>query len=143
MSLTFVQFITNVHVQCTCTVYMYVRLCLSGLPFFPSYFYVIKLVYYRDVFPCIHMYISFTPPSMQNWEHCGGYFWIKHCLELILTVAALDQPILPAPPTPQLPSIASVGPAQTSLTHDVPEPPAISSQLPEVRVWCVFTPAHV
>jgi len=18
----------------------------------------------------------------QNWEHCGGYFWIKHCLEV-------------------------------------------------------------
>ena len=18
----------------------------------------------------------------QNWEHCGGYFWIKHCIEV-------------------------------------------------------------
>lgn len=19
---------------------------------------------------------------LQNWEHCGGYFWIKHCIEV-------------------------------------------------------------
>ena len=72
------------------------------------------------------------PPPTQNWEHCGSFFWIKHCLELVLSVASLDQPITPGPQTPQLPSVASVGPAQTSLTRDVPEPPAISSQLPEV-----------
>ena len=21
----------------------------------------------------------------QNWEHCGGFFWIKHCLEVHAT----------------------------------------------------------
>ena len=35
--------------------------------------------------------------------------------------------------TPRLPSISSVGPTQTTLTHDVTEPPEISIQLPEVR----------
>lgn len=65
-------------------------------------------------------------------------------MELILAVAALDQPILPAQNTPQLPSVASVGPAQTSLTHDVPEPPAISSQLPEVCIYCQpYTHTHI
>ena len=35
--------------------------------------------------------------------------------------------------TPRLPSISSVGPTQTTLTHDVTEPPEISIQLPEVH----------
>ena len=56
-----------------------------------------------------------------------------------MAVSSPDQPVTPAPLTPQLPSVASVGPAQSSLSHDVPEPPAISSQLPEVLYITVYT----
>ena len=53
-------------------------------------------------------------------------------LQLVLAVASMDVRIQASPSTPRLPSISSVGPTQTTLTHDVTEPPAISSQLPEV-----------
>ena len=68
----------------------------------------------------------------------------------MLNVAALEQPMHSIPGTPQLPSISTVGPTQTSLPHDVPEPPIISSQLPEVHVrsyadarTCMYVRAYV
>ena len=67
----------------------------------------------------------------QNWEHCGGYFWIKHCIELVLAVAVTDSPIKCCQGTPLLPSLGFFGSSHATLPHDVNEPPIISSQLPE------------
>ena len=55
-------------------------------------------------------------------------------LQLVLAVASMDVRMQASSSTPRLPSISSVGPTQTTLTHDVTEPPEISIQLPEVRV---------
>ena len=97
--------------------------------------------------PSLPLSLSLShPPSLppyppQNWEHCGPYFWIKHCLELILSVANPDLPLQPSPSSPLLPSISSIGPVQTSMTRDVPEPPAITMHLPEVHVrtcTCIY-----
>ena len=45
----------------------------------------------------------------------------------------LDSPVQASSGTPRFPSILFVGPAHTPQAHDVTEPPAISSQLPDVR----------
>ncbi|XP_019851030.1 PREDICTED: transformation/transcription domain-associated protein [Amphimedon queenslandica] len=67
----------------------------------------------------------------QNWEHCGGHFWIKQCIELIISVGNLEMPLKVSPMSPVLPCISSICPTTTPLVHDVSEPPTITSQLPE------------
>ncbi|KAL5496706.1 hypothetical protein EMCRGX_G013050 [Ephydatia muelleri] len=47
---------------------------------------------------------------LQNWEHCGGYFWIKHhCIELVLSVTVADSPIKCCQGMPLLPSLGLFG----------------------------------
>ena len=50
-----------------------------------------------------------------------------------MSVADLESPVQSSNGTPRFPSILVVGPAHTPQAHDVTEPPAISSQLPDVR----------
>ena len=52
--------------------------------------------------------------------------------QLVLIVSELDCPIQTSADTPHFPSISYAGPVHTPQAHDVTEPPAISSQLPEV-----------
>ncbi len=49
-----------------------------------------------------------------------------------MMVCDLESSIKTSPETPRFPSISYSGPIQTPQAHDVTEPPAISSQLPEV-----------
>ena len=49
-----------------------------------------------------------------------------------MMVSELDSGVRTASETPRFPSISYSGPIQTPQAHDVTEPPAISSQLPEV-----------
>ncbi|KAL5497639.1 hypothetical protein EMCRGX_G014148 [Ephydatia muelleri] len=48
----------------------------------------------------------------QNWEHCGGYFWIKHCIELVLAVVVADNPIKCCQGTPSSPVLGSLLPEE-------------------------------
>ena len=52
--------------------------------------------------------------------------------QLLIMVALIDTPMKASSSSPLLPSISSMGPANTPLAHDVTEPPAITSQPPEV-----------
>ncbi|XP_064401908.1 transformation/transcription domain-associated protein-like isoform X2 [Halichondria panicea] len=67
----------------------------------------------------------------QNWEHCGSYFWVKHCIDLVLTAGSHEDLINHSPSSPRLPCISSISHITTTVTTDVTEPPAISTQLPE------------
>ena len=51
----------------------------------------------------------------------------------MLSVAELESPVQASGGTPRIPNILFVSPAQTPQAHDVSEPLAISSQLPDVR----------
>ena len=54
--------------------------------------------------------------------------------QLLMMVGLIDSPIKAASSSPIFPSIMSVGPTNTPLAHDVTEPPAITSQPPEVSI---------
>ena len=44
----------------------------------------------------------------QNWEFIGPHFWIKQCIELLLTVADCDQPVKMVSETTALPFVSSL-----------------------------------
>ena len=56
-----------------------------------------------------------------------------HIPQLLLMVGMIDGPVRASTSSPLLPSITSIGPASTPLAPDVTEPPAITSQPPEVQ----------
>ena len=44
----------------------------------------------------------------QNWESMGPHYWIKQCLELVMSTAASAMPVTNSSPTSHLPSVTSV-----------------------------------
>ena len=44
----------------------------------------------------------------QNWESMGPHYWIKQCLELVMSTAASAMPVTNSSPSSHLPSVTSV-----------------------------------
>lgn len=62
------------------------------------------------LFQCLNYCFS---ERHQRWEHSKGVFWVRHCLDVVLSGASTAIQICPAPGVHRLPPLVPIAPTST------------------------------